>query len=308
MGSPPQHREDPPPPVVAQWLRGQLGEFHVLCSHRAGSSRTGVWKMEAKGAHYYCKVNRRRVRWATELFAYRNWMPALRPHVPELRGVLDVDDANGLLLTALDGVPLRESARAADNAAGVYRKAGELLAQLHDLPSGTWYGIMDERGQPTENGAAADPVIYYRRAIQKCLADAEAARALDPDEERIARSVLDAVPDISFPPPTPTFFDYTPGNWIVDGSGGLSGIIDFEHMAWGLPADPFARLLLDYFPLCEQGREAFYAGYGRDMERQHPEQVRIGCAIYALYYKTLATRRNDPAMADRARRAFAACR
>jgi len=106
----------------------------------------------------------------------------------------------------------------------------------------------------------------------------------------------------------PTFFDYTPGNWIVDESGDLLGIIDFENMGWGLPADPFARLVLDYFPMCAEGRDSFYTGYGRCMESECPEQVRLGFLIYGLYYKTQGALRSSTAMAERARRAFVACR
>ena len=167
---------------------------------------------------------------------------------------------------------------------------------------------MDEHGQPTDDACTPDAAMYYDRVIRKCLADAQAADALDTDEEQIAQAVLNSVSGVSFAPPVPTFFDYTPGNWIVDGSGDLSGVIDFENMGWGLPTDPFPRLALNYFPLCRDGREAFYAGYGRDVEGECREQVRIGCIVYALVYKTQAMLRSDAGMGERAQRAFAACR
>ena len=85
-------------------------------------------------------------------------------------------------------------------------------------------------------------------------------------------------------------------------------VIDFENTGWGLPADPFARLVVDYFPLCGDGRNAFYEGYGRDMESECPAQVRIGLVIYALYYKTWAATHDNASLADRARRAFEICR
>jgi aminoglycoside phosphotransferase (APT) family kinase protein len=186
--------------------------------------------------------------------------------------------------------------------------AGELLAKLHALPPGPWFGIMDEQGQPCKGFWHHDPAVHYSGIVRRFLAEAQAAACLDADEERIARELLESLPATSFSRPVPTFYDFTPGNWIVGASGEFLGIIDFENMAWGLAADPFSRLVIDYFPECSSGREAFYAGYGPDAQREFPELVLIGCVTYALFYTAVAASHGSTRDRERARRGFEVCR
>ncbi|HUT60488.1 MAG TPA: aminoglycoside phosphotransferase family protein [Phycisphaerae bacterium] len=302
-----------PPPGALRWLREQLGEFRVVRACRQDSRRTGVWELTCAGGRHYLKLNRRRVRWGTELFVYRNWIDAFRPYAPDLEGVLEVDGLHGLLLSAVKGVPLREAGLPPERQDRAYAKAGELIARLHALDTGSWFGVMDELGSPVGDVGGrlddepTDPVLRYRAAIEASLSKAEAAGAVDDDETRIARDVLDSLRGLTFDAPVPTSFDYTPGNWVVDERGELTGVIDFENMAWGLREDPFVRLLVDYFPQSRRLEDAFCDGYGRRPFEQHPERVRIGLLLYALLYKTEAVELKRPELAGRGERAFGLC-
>ncbi len=296
------------PETAADWLGNTLGSYSILQNCRTDSNRTGVWKIEADGKCYYMKLNRRRIRWATELFAYRNWMTHLAPFTPQLHGVLDRNGICGLLLSSLDGTTMRETSLTEDQAVKAYHMAGKLLARLHSLPGGPWFGIMDENGRPAYDNFSQNPTVYYHCNLENGLNEAKVACALNADEEGTAQAVAAAIDKMKFGPPVPTFFDYTPGNWIVNASGEFTGIIDFENMAWGLPADPFARLLIDYFPNCPKGKESFYAGYGRRMDIDCPEQICIGGILYALYYKTQGVLQNRPDMIERGQRGFTRCR
>jgi hypothetical protein len=301
------------PQAASDWAQKCVGPFQVLRCCRLGSRRTGVWELRSQRGHHYLKLNRRRVRWGTEVFVYTNWADALRPFAPELQGVLDEDGYNGLLVGSLEGSPLRETKLPDGQVAKAYAKAGELCARLHHLATGSWFGIANEHGQAVNNDGVPlrepdrDPVLYYRRCIGESLQAAEAAHALDSAEKQTVDRVIDSLTNISFPSPVPTSFDYTPGNWIVDEVGNFRGLIDFENMAWGLAADPFARLLIDYFPNNRRCAEAFYAGYGSRPPQEDRDQVRIGCLLYALLYKTLAAERGSAKDAERGQRAFALC-
>lgn len=301
------------PEAAAKWLRGHLGQYEVVRSCRTGSQRTGVWQLRSHSGEHYFKLNRRRVRWGTELYVYKNWANALAPYVPQLQGVLDQDGLNGLLISSLGGTPLREARLPEGQSSTAYAKAGELCARLHALARNSWYGAMDEHGRAVDNAGAyleqplVNPVTCYRMWISESMKAGEAAHAIDATEARIVRNVIDSLERIDFPPPIPTSFDYTPGNWIVDDSGDFRGLIDFENMVWGLAADPFARLLLDYFPRSRKVEDAFYSGYGSRPPEESRDQVRIGCILYALFYKTQASQKGSASDAERAKRAFEFC-
>lgn len=232
------------PEEAAQWLGETLGPFEVVGCCRGESSRTGVWKVKSRNGTHYLKLNGRRVRWATELYVYQNWATVFTPFAPELQGVLDKGGQVGLLLGALEGVPLREVTIAPAQEVKTYAMAGELLARLSTCQTGSWFGQMDEQGRAVSFAGelleepVRDPRSYYRDLISGSIQGAEAAAALIPYERRIAESVLYSLESIVFPQPVPTSLDYTPGNWIVDSNGNFRGLIDFENMLWVFPSIP----------------------------------------------------------------------
>lgn len=301
------------PQAAVDWARKCIGPFDAVQCYRQESSRTGVWKLRSRSGQHYLKLNRRRVRWGTELFVYKNWATAFGPFAPQLQGVLDDGGLTGLLLADLGGVPLREAELPEICQIKAYAKAGELCARLNGLDIGEWFGIMDEQGRPVSYAgepvekASSNAAENYRQILSESLSGAESACIIDATERRTAEKVIESLGRISFPSPVPTSFDYTPGNWIVDSSGNFRGLIDFENMAWGLAADPFARLLVDYFPQSRAYAEAFYAGYGGRPPEDSPEQVRIGLVLYGLYYKTQGAARGSAKDVERGRQAFSLC-
>jgi hypothetical protein len=167
-------------------------------------------------------------------------------------------------------------------------------------------GPVDDVGRPLPE-SRRNPIVYYGQLIKESLSAAAQAGRLGPLERATVERVLESLQNITFSPPVPTSWDYTPSNWIVDEHGELVGVIDFENMAWGVRADPFVRLVVDYFPDSPECECAFCDGYGGEPQREHAEQLHIGCVLYGLYYTTLAGKTGDPTCIERARRAFAAC-
>jgi hypothetical protein len=298
---------------ASDWLRERIGKFRVIQSCRFGSHRTGVWQLEAGADWYYFKINHRPVRWGTEVFVYRNWAHVFHPFVARLVGVCESGDVRGLLMSSLDGITLRDAKLPSEQAVPVFERAGDLCRRLHELPTGEWYGIMDADGLPARGtdreqlNGERDPVAYYRGLIENGVRRATRAGGLNASYTAAAERVLASLSGIEFAEPVPTSWDFTPNNWVVDEQGKLVGIIDFENMAWGLRADPFVRLVIDYFPHDGKCEEAFYAGYGCAPPKEAPEQLHIGCVLYGLYYATVAGDTGDTKAAERAMRAFAVC-
>lgn len=308
--------DDGVPETSEDWVRECLGDYRVVRACRPGSRRTGVWELEANGKRFFLKLNQRRVRWATEVFAYQNWVDVLRPYAPELIGVHqdEAESLYGILVRSLGGKPLRVRGLEAAKCVGAYERAGALCRRLQSLPRGTWFGAMDEQGRPVEeaaeamNGGKQDPIRYFSQTISRALAIAVETQSVGKAEQRLAEGVIEALPEMGIDRPVPAAFDYTPGNWMVDDAGKLLGVVDFENMAWGLTADPLVRLHMNYFAACPEGKTAFYRGYGRRLTDCEWQQFRIGCIRYGLSCAVVAKKKEDAISRERASWAFVACR
>jgi len=293
------------PPQIGDWLRRQLGEYRVLRCMRQGSNRTCVWQLESTNLRSYFKMNYRRVRFETELFVYSRWIEALKPFAPELIGVLF--ESNGLLISDLEGEPLRELSIDPKSVVETYEVAGKICRRLHDLDKGSWFGAMDAHGSPIKSDSVEiegiqNPAARYEALMLESLA-AVRPQLLD-EERRLVERTLVELTSLSFPFSVPTSLDFTPGNWIVNRDGKLLGVIDFENMVWGLRTDPSVRLSVDYFPAHPEFEAAFCNGYGGNPVKTYPAHFRIGCILYGLGYLGLGIKRGDSPTIDRGHRAF----
>ncbi len=95
-----------------------------------------MWSIRSDNGDFFFKINRRRNRWASEVFAYRNWSEAFAPYIPDLYAVFDRPENPGLLLTAVSGSPLRDAGFAASDTVSAFGRAGLLLRRLHDYAVG----------------------------------------------------------------------------------------------------------------------------------------------------------------------------
>ena len=62
--------------------------------------------------------------------------------------VIEEEDLQGILTTAINGIPLREAELSDEEARRAYLSAGKLARRAHELESGTWFGIPTAQGQP----------------------------------------------------------------------------------------------------------------------------------------------------------------
>jgi hypothetical protein len=125
-------------------------------------------------------------------------------------------------------------------------------------------------------------------------ADALRLGCVFPEQLAIIHHAAEVAEQLPVALAVPTASDYTPGNWLVNPSGKLAAIIDFENMSWGTRIDPFVRLKLDYFPEHPSRSAAFLQGYGADPTAQDQERFWVACVIYAAYHAIAGAELGDP--------------
>ena len=299
------------PQSAADWLTSKIGSYEVLHAYRPGSKRTGVWSIRGESSDFFFKINCRRNRWGSEVFAYRNWSMAFAPYIPELCAVFDSPENPGLLLTSISGSPLREADLAASDTVRAFEQAGRILRRLHNFAVGEFFGCMDENGmpidwsgQPLSASRRVDPVLQLREHLAAQLDRGRAIGCFASAEQEAIKWAIDAAGCYVAEVPVPTSEDFTPGNWLADQSGDLVAVIDLENMFWGDPMTPFTRLVLDYFPENPEGEQAFYNGYGCRPPEEHIEKARVGWIIYAASYTIAGAESSNTRDSERGRRAF----
>jgi len=288
-------------PVTAKnWLLNHVGEFTSEYVQRATKKHTQIWRISSESGAYYFKLFRENQRFNNEVFAYRNWAAAYSPLVPNLSGVYKNQSVQGLLITSLDGIPLRKGNFSSKTIVSVYRKAGQLCRQLENFSVGTHSDlpetddvILDDKYFPFSNARNHDPVEHVRSQFLELFDSAMELSVLEPDEKLKAEEALDQMDVFKDEILVPVNIDYTPGNWIVDSRGCFSGIIDLEHLSWNVPVFSLTRLITTYFPFQENGRKAFYDGYGRNLEIENSDQVKILVIMDGLRYLVRGIKKNN---------------
>ena len=264
------------PIEVKSWLEHLIGKYHVISVHREHSARTGVWKIGTSLGGYFLKLHKEKRKWHPEVYAYNNWISSYKPYLPELVGVFQENNIQGILVTAINGVPLRDIDLPESKTLNVYSCAGKLARNLHSSKRGTWFGIPNSEGRPLGEHHS-DPVEYMRADLNRWFSRALRLNCLSKSELKLARWALENLGVFSQEPPIPINEDYTPGNWLVNQKGEFLGVVDFECMYWGAEVDSFAILWERYFARSPKAERAFFEGYGMNPLSERPLQVKHVC-------------------------------
>ena len=181
-------------------------------------------------------------------------------------------DRDFLLMERLPGRPLTETARV--NQADVLRQVGKLLAETHALTAET-YGYIGEH-RPME------PRPCWREAFRtmwhKLIDDVESVGHYNGEESGYMRGLLEGRLSL-FDRDVPSrllHMDVWAQNILVDGSGKVTGLIDWDRALWGDREIEFA--VLDY---CGISEPPFWEGYGEQRDTSREARVRQG--FYLLY-------------------------
>jgi tRNA A-37 threonylcarbamoyl transferase component Bud32 len=182
-------------------------------------------------------------RWAPALGAGR--APRLEAADPALRAVI---------VSFLPGAPML-GAIDPDTELHAYRQVGRLLALLHGA------------APPSRDTAVLERLL--ERSEQQL---SKAAAELSPAQQKLARRAASLLTEIG--PQlraVPTHGDLQPRNQLLDNVTRTVALIDFEKAALAPPVRDLVRLEPGIFTGRPLLREAFYEGYGRDLE---PFEVR----------------------------------
>ncbi len=280
------------PHSVESKITAMIGPYKVMDNYRAQGARTGVWKIIARAQSFILKLHHQKRKWHPEVYAYTHWAKAYAPFAPELVGVIENEDTQGIVTTLMPGIPLREMHIPDKKIAEVYCQAGQLASSLHRCQPGEWFGIPDCRGFPLQD-SYPDPVTAMRADFEKRYSKAINLQCLEKTEIALGEWALRNMNVYAGEVPLPINQDYSPGNWLVNEQGKLVGVIDFECMAWGVRVDSFALLWERYFPENLLYQEAFWEGYGIDPRKDLPLQVFNVCIKIAIADIALGTQFKD---------------
>ena len=232
-------------PSLTAFVQNQLGNaLHVdFVGWEHAESR--VWKIDATDGTFFLKAHRQPRKFQQELFAYENWVPHLPNLTPRLVAV-HTKSPTALLMTSVPGTVAESKALTTNQRLDMHRDAGRFLKSMHDLP------FVDN------DISAADA---YQLRLESWIVRARGH--LEPDEiDWVTRQVTDALPALTDLNRVPSHRDFTPRNWLIEGSGQIH-IIDFEHSRpdlWFLDIERlWSRQWLDH-PECAA---AFWEGYKR---------------------------------------------
>jgi Phosphotransferase enzyme family len=294
-----------------KWIESKIGKYQIVGAYRTTSQRTGVWHIQGKNGRYFYKINRRKYRWSTEVFVYKNWVFLLEPYSPKLIAVYKNENNPGILITGIQGKILEETDLDDSKTEKAYFMAGKVLRRLNDSMENEWFGCIDENGLPIDfSGKPLSIEKQHNLPGQKyeILADllhnGELLGCFNKSEKDIIQWAMESVDCYSSEKTIPTSEDYTPGNWLVDNDGELQGIIDYENMLWGDRMFPYSRLINDYFHGHPRLEESFHMGYGKNLPKEEPIQANIASAIFAAHYVTLGKNKNNEGYISRGRLAF----
>ena len=256
-------------------VEAHIGSFDVIKNHRGDSNRTGVLEVSAQGQRLFVKIHNRLSRWHPEVFAYCNWMERLAPHAPAMVAKFNENECFGIITTAIEGQTVNE-AQLEDEARliEVYRNAGKLLRNIQENSAGTFFGQPAADGAPLGT-ATADPVVYIKDSLNSLFAACYDNRLTEYSHNRLLEWCLGNCDVFADDAPTPTNWDFSPNNWMVDKNGIFTGIIDFENMLWGLPLDSFGVVLERYAYNKPELAAALFEGYGLPSDEETAIKMKI---------------------------------
>ncbi len=259
------------PPRGFRFRRIPTGKFNTSYFVEAGGDY--VLRIAPPPDAVFCFYEREMMRQEPGLHA----LLRKKTSVPVAR-VVAFDDSHSviprdyILMERLPGRPLTEAWDVDTD--HVFRQVGRHLAEVHALHADR-YGYLGEHRpmEPQPTWADAFHVMW-----NKLIDDIVAVGYYGDEESAHLRRLLDASIRL-FDRPVPAsllHMDIWGQNILVDGSGVVTGIVDWDRALWGDPEIEFA--VLDY---CGVSVPAFWEGYGRP--RDLSPEARLRQVFYLLY-------------------------
>jgi hypothetical protein len=267
------------PPGLDEWLKNVVGSYRVLDTVQ-DHARSTVYKIESGEQTLVLKCLKTADRWHREVYAYRNWASSLSAYVPKLLSASA--DYQCVLLTCLNGVPMKHKQFEHVLIVEAYRAAGLLARKFRGAGEGRCFGDVDATGHPFGN-VFTHPVQFFmatfgpacHRVLNEIAPDSDTCRIL-----RWAERNVDAFADQKAVPVNP---DFDTGNWLANERDGFVGIIDFEYARWGLEYETFIPIWTrEYARMCDEAEETFFSAYGYASDHNASRRKSLGLIKEAL--------------------------
>jgi Ser/Thr protein kinase RdoA (MazF antagonist) len=264
-----------PDPHEASWAAlcdRTLGTWHGAEAFPTQRTTSSVWRVrDSHGQDFVVKQHLTRTRHDREVHAYRHWTMPLDGHVPSL---IAADDANlAVLLEAIPGTPADRARLDAAERAVVHHRAGALLRTLHGTPLGDLPPHAQEpAGHPADR--LRQRFIHWRNLAGPQLTD---------DDIRLLDRAALPLADLGDLPVGVCHLDYQPHNRIVGNSPSTDlHVIDFEHTRPDITVRDLVRLEVRCWATRPPFREAFFDGYGRQLDDREVQALHACAAIDVL--------------------------
>ena len=262
------------------WCTSIVGPFEIVSGKQRPDGRSSISRLHTASGYCYLKVHEQRDVWEREVHGYEQWAPAFGGFAPQLLAVRD-EGPLALLIDELPGKVLQEMELPADQERAAWRRAGQMLARLHEFATNEYFGPCRRDGSP-QGPAISDAVNYMRDNLEREIAKAVGAGYLDDEELAVARTTLQSTPIFAGERPVACHRDYCPYNWLISEQGAWAGVIDFEFAYWDVRVADFSRYpdweWMDRPDLLD----ALYDGYGRALTSREKEQQFVAYVLYAL--------------------------
>ena len=177
-----------------------------------------------------------------------------------------------LIMERLPGIAMSDAEDT--DPAPVLRRVGECLAQVHSLHADT-YGYIGEH-HPME--AQPSWIDAFSLMWRKLVEDVASIGYYSPDESYALLLLFDGYSELFDRPVESSLLhmDVWAQNILVDSSGVMTGLVDWDRALWGDPEIEFA--VLDY---CGMSAAPFWEGYGK--AREESEEASLRNVFYLLY-------------------------
>lgn len=184
-------------------------------------------------------------------------------------------DRDFLVMERLPGRAMSETVLSRSATDRAFEETGRRLRELHEECRAEKYGYLGEHRpmEPADTWVEAFGMMW-----SLLVEDIRACGAYDADEARAVREVL--TPRLKLfdrdVPSSLLHMDIWAQNILVDSSGHVTGLVDWDRALWGDVEIEFA--VLDY---CGVSTHAFWRGYGKERDTSPAAQLRG--VFYYLY-------------------------
>ncbi|WP_371665845.1 phosphotransferase [Streptomyces sp. NBC_01241] len=273
-----------PSPLHA-WVESVLGPLDDVRDSSHDRDNSQVWRVTGPAGAHYVKVAPKPILYTRETRAYREAVPHLGyGNAPVLRD--SSAQLLALILTAVDGEPLKEEASPARRRTA-HRQAGQLLRRFHDAMTGPL-------SQPEASAVIENTVT----GLDKHLA--EAREHLSATEDDVLRRLVTGLPGCGPLPAGWRHGDFWERNLLWNGRRCV--LIDFERSEPGPRVTDFVKLATSLWPDHPELRTALFEGYSRPLSEAERYALTAFAAADAASALAYGPRHGDPLVTARGRR------